>query len=172
MLGINSFYQFVVIIIFLVEYNDLRQILRVFLKILPNNYAKHWWWSTFSERLRIWHCTKDEVFPLEFLHFLCSVNLSNQKKDSLMREIFRKVSVQKTSRRLLSYFLMSCVKPMFQELNYICLCVSIYNHKQKSYVFYKSCSKRFCNFYKRTTKCQSLFLIKNRLPQRRFPWDL
>ena len=89
-----------------------------------------------------------------------------------MREIFRKVSVQKTSRRLLSYFLMSCVKPMFQKLNHICLCVSIYNHKQKSYVFYKSCSKRFCNFYKRTTKCQSLFLIKNRLPQRRFPWDL
>ena len=89
-----------------------------------------------------------------------------------MREIFRKVSVQKTSRRLLSYFLMSCVKPMFQKLNHICLCVSIYNHKQKSYVFYKSCSKRFCNFYKRTTKCQSLCLIKNRLPQRRFPWDL
>ena len=40
---------------------------------------------------------------------------------------------------------------------------SIYNQKRTSYVFYKSCSKRFCNFYKRTTKCQSLFLIKKRL---------
>lgn len=48
MLGINSFCQFVVAIILLVERNDIKQSLRAVLKICAKSYVKLSWCNTFS----------------------------------------------------------------------------------------------------------------------------
>ena len=76
-----------------------------------------------------------------------------------MREIFRKVSVQKTSRRLVSYFLMSCVKRFRNSITFVYVYQSIITNRNPM-CSRKAVPKDFATFIREQQNARACFWLK------------